>query len=86
MLELDVGQDTAQLSDLLQALDQGQTIALVRNGITIAQVVPTPGADPEKRKEVPSSDFMKNRLMPIKNLTWQDLYSWRHETSNPCQE
>lgn len=83
MLELDVGHDTAQLSDLLQALDQGQTIALVRDGVTIAQVVPQ-FVDPEKRKEA-FERFMKNR-QPIKNLTWQELYSWRHETSVPCQE
>ena len=82
MLEVDVGQDGAQLSDLLQALDQGQTIALVRDGVTIAQVVPQ-FVDPEKRKEA-LDRFMRNRK-PL-NVTWQELYSWRHETSNPCQE
>ena len=84
MLEVDVGQDSARLSDLLQAVDRGETISLVRDGVTIARVVPTPGADPEKRKKA-FERFMKNRE-PIKNLTWQELYSWRHETTNPCQE
>ena len=84
MLEMDVGQANAQLSDLLKAVDRGETISLVRDGITIAQVVPTPAVDPEERKKA-FERFMKNR-QPIKNLTWQELYSWRHETANPCQE
>lgn len=84
MLEVDVGQANARLSDLVKAVERGETVALVRDGITIAQVVPTPAVDPEERKKA-FERFMKNR-QPIKNLTWQELYSWRHETSNPCQE
>lgn len=83
MLEVDVGQANAQLSDLLKAVDRGETISLVRDGITIARVVPTPGADSEKRKQ--SLEEFRKGLKPL-NLTWQELYSWRHETSNPCQE
>ena len=83
MLEMDVGQDSARLSDLLQAVDRGETITLVRDGITIARVVPTPAEDPKKRKQ--SLEEFRQGLKPL-NLTWQELYSWRHETSNPCQE
>ncbi len=83
MLEVDVGQHNARLSDLVKAVERGETVALVRDGITIAQVVPTPGADPEKRKQ--SLKEFRQGLKPL-NLTWQELYSWRHETSNPCQE
>ena len=83
MLEVDVGQANAQLSDLVKAVERGETFALVRDGMTIAQVVPTPSDDPEERKKA-FERFMKNRK-PL-NLTWQELYSWRHVTSNPCQE
>ena len=83
MLEVDIGQANAQLSDLLQAVNRGETVALVRDGITIAQVVPTPAANPEKQKQ--SLEEFRRGLKPL-NLTWQELYSWRHETSNPCQE
>ena len=85
MRQFDIDDPAANLVDLLkEAVDRGETVALARDGLTIARVVPTQDVDPEERKKA-FERFMKNR-QPIKNLTWQELYSWRHETSSPCQD
>jgi antitoxin (DNA-binding transcriptional repressor) of toxin-antitoxin stability system len=82
MRQVDVSQFSTKLADLLKAIEGGETIAIARNGETIAHLVPTQTIDPKERKK-PLDKFLETRK-PL-NVTWQELASWKHEVSDPCQ-
>ena len=78
MRQVDVSQSSTKLADLLKAIEGGETIAIARNGETIAHLAPTQTIDPEERKKA-LDKFLETRK-PI-NVTLEELMAWRHEVS-----
>ncbi len=79
MRQFDVSDSTIELANLLKAVEGGETIAIARNGETIAHLVPTRITDPAARKKA-LDKFLEQRQPP--NATLEELMAWRHEVSD----
>ncbi len=78
MRQVDVSQSSTKSADLLKAIEDGETIAIARNGETIAHLASTQTIDPEERKKA-LDKFLVTRK-PI-NVTLEELMAWRNEVS-----
>ena len=68
-----------QLPEFLKVVEQGETVAITRNGEPIAHLVPVPDPDRIARREA-LDDFLRWRAnQPPTGITLEEILAWRHE-------
>jgi prevent-host-death family protein len=68
-----------QLSEFLQVVEQGETVAITRNGKPIAHLVPVPDQDRIARKEAVNRFLRWRANQPPTDITLEEILAWRHE-------
>ena len=68
-----------RLPEFLQIVEQGETVAITRNGKPIAHLVPVPDPDRIVRRKA-LDDFLRWRAnQPPTDITLEEILAWRHE-------
>jgi prevent-host-death family protein len=67
----------ARFSELLDRVEQGETIVITRHGRPIARIVPD---DTRRREEIKAAiDGLRELGKSAKKVSLDELLSWRHE-------
>ena len=79
--EIPASEATAHLSELLDAVERGETIAITRHGRRIARLVPD--AD-HRRQQIEAAiedmkQLAKERREKFGPVTIEEILAWRHE-------
>lgn len=69
----------AQLADLIGDVENGEFIAITRNGKDVAALVPFDDAERERRRQGVESFLESRRKWKKVKVTTEEILAWRHE-------
>jgi prevent-host-death family protein len=79
--EIPASEAKAHLSELLDAVERGETIAITRHGRRIARIVPEADSRRQEIKQAIENmkQLAKDRRAKFGPVTIEEILAWRHE-------
>ena len=79
MREVGAFEAKTHLSELLAAVEAGETITITRRGKPVAQLAPVPVSDLRAQREKAFAEIKELRKLWVQPTTLEELIEWKNE-------